>query len=113
MGEHAPIEVQVDASTDVGGGERIGFLHVEHSIDGGKTWKGLGFEQDLEAAVQRTFTITSGAAGVPTIVRVRVAYRGGAAGDVDFSGKPIQWDGSWGSWAEPPARSVAISVQAR
>ncbi len=104
------VKVTVRASTDAGAGEAVGFLHVEFSADGGKTWIGLCYEQNQGPSVARPLTLTTGAAGTKTLLRARAAYRGGAAGDVDFKGEPIKWDGSWGTWAEPPARTVTIEV---
>ncbi len=42
--------------------------------------------------------------------RILVAFRGGKAGDVDFNGTPIQWDGSWGKWESPPTKIATIDV---
>lgn len=105
-----PIKVTVRASTDAGAGEQIGFLHVEGSVDSGKTWNGLCFEQNLGPATARSLSITTGAAGTKTMVRARVAYRGGKAGDVDFKGGAIKWQDSWTSWGEPPARIVTVEI---
>lgn len=107
---NAPIRVTVRASTDAGSGEQIGFLHVEGSTDGGKTWNGLCFMQDLGAATTRTLSVTTGAPGTKTVVRARVAYRGGKAGDVDFKGAAIKWQDTWSSWAEPPARIATVEI---
>jgi hypothetical protein len=99
----------VDANTDANDGEHIGFLHAEFSIDGGKNWTPV-YWQGLGASVQKTFDFKAGAAGSSSLVRVRVAFRGGKAGDVDFAGKPIAWDASWSKWETPPTRKLAISV---
>jgi hypothetical protein len=107
---HQSVKVVVRASTDAGAGEQIGFLHVETSQDGGKTWTGLCFEQNQGVAASRTLSVTTGDAGTETLVRARVAYRGGAAGDVDYSGAAIKWQGSWNEWAEPPARIAKVAV---
>ncbi len=107
---HQPVKVIVRASTDAGAGEQIGFMHVEYSNDGGKTWTGLSFEQNQGAAASRTLSVTVGDAGTTTLVRARVAYRGGAAGDVDYTGSAIKWQDSWNNWAEPPARVAKIEV---
>lgn len=107
---HQPVKVVVRASTDAGAGEQIGFLHVEYSNDGGKTWAGLCFEQNQGAATSRTLSVTAGDAGTATLVRARVAYRGGAAGDVDYTGAAIKWQDTWNNWAEPPARVVKVEV---
>ena len=107
---NTPIKVTVRASTDAGGGEQIGFLHVEFSVDDGQTWKGLCFEQNLGPATARTLSVTTGAAGSKTMVRARVAYRGGKAGDVDFKGAAIKWQDTWSNWAEPPARIATVDI---
>ena len=64
------------------------------------------------AAATRALDFRTSAAGLPALVRVRAAFRGGAAQDVDFAGKPIDWGGSWGAWTTPPAKQVTISVAA-
>jgi hypothetical protein len=104
------IEVSVRASTDAGAKEQIGFLHVEYSIDGGKTWRGLCYEQSQGTKAVRPLGVVTGAAGTKVLVRARAAYRGGAAGDVDFSGAAIKWQGSWDKWSEPPARLATVEV---
>ncbi len=108
-----PIEVSIHASTDAAPGEQIGFLHVQFSIDGGGVWTGLCYEQNLGPAVARRFSITIGPAGSKTLVRARVAFRGGAAGDVDYTGAPIKWQDSWEKWQRPPARRVETAVVAQ
>lgn len=107
---NTPIKVTVRASTDAGAGEQIGFLHVEFSIDDGKTWKGLCFEQNLGPATARVLSVTTGTAGSKTMVRARVAYRGGKAGDVDFKGGAIKWQDTWNNWAEPPSRIATVEI---
>jgi hypothetical protein len=107
------LEVTVRASTDAGAKEQVGFLHVEFSLDDGKTWTGLCYEQNVGASAVRPLGLTTGAAGTKVIIRARAAYRGGAAGDVDFSGAAINWGDSWGKWATPPARTVTTEIVAR
>ena len=109
---HGGVHVEVTAATNAGDAEQIGFFQAEYSVDGGKTWVPVYAEQ-LGASAKRDVNFTAGAAGVPALVRVRVAFRGGKAGDVDFAGKPIAWGGSWGSWETPPARQVSIPVKAQ
>ena len=46
--------------------------------------------------------------GGKAIVRVRVAFRGGAAGDVDYKGGAIQWDDSWQKWRSPTTKYAII-----
>ena len=107
----AQLDVVIAASTDVSDGERIGFLHSEYSLDGGKTWISFTFEEKLGRTATRTLALTAGAAGSKVIMRVRVAFRGGASGDVDFKGGAIQWATTWEKWLTPPARSQIIYVR--
>lgn len=103
------VKVTVTATTDANDSEHVGFLHAEFSVDGGKNWTPVYWD-NLARSVQKSFDFTAGPGGSTAIVRLRVAFRGGKAGDVDFAGKPIAWDGSWGKWTEPPARQVTIMV---
>jgi hypothetical protein len=32
---------------------------------------------------------------------------------VDYTGKIIDWDGSWNKWQEPPAKFFSIAVVAK
>ena len=105
------LEVLIATSTDVPDGERIGFLHSEYSLDGGKTWNSFTFEEKLGRSASRTLVLTAGKAGTKVIVRARVAFRGGAAGDVDFKGGAIQWATTWEKWLTPPARNQIIYVK--
>lgn len=106
------ISIPVIAKTDVGGGERIGFFHGEYSIDGGKTWTGFCFEANLSASVTRQAHIKSGEAGSTIVIRIRIAFRDGAAGDVDYTGSAIKWKDSWEAWGEPPAKYFRVPVGA-
>ncbi len=106
----AGIQVSVRVSTDAGAGEQIGFLHVEYSSDDGKTWVGLCYEQNDGPAVTRHFSLSTGEADSKTLVRARVAFRGGVAGDVDYTGAAIRWNDSWRQWRQPPARWAEIVV---
>ncbi len=103
------VHVEVTVRTTARDGEQIGFFQAEYSADGGKTWVPVYAENLGKAAVQPVNFKTS-AEGIPGLVRVRVAFRGGKAGDVDFAGKPIAWGGSWGTWETPPARQASIAV---
>ena len=98
------------ASTDAGASEQVGFLHIEYSVDNGKTWTALCFDQNLGSSAVRTLRVPTGSAGKRMIIRARAAYRGGVAGDVDYRGGAIQWQTSWESWGEPPARTAVIDV---
>ncbi len=102
--------VTVVASTDAGQGERVGFFQVEASVDGGKTWSAVCYLDNLGNNISRPVSLKAGAAGTQVRVRVRVAFRAGAAADVDYTGAAIRWAESWDKWQEPPAKSVAIAV---
>ena len=104
------ITVTTSASTDAGGGEQLGFYHVEYSTDGGASWTAFCYDVNVGTSATRSPTITAGAAGTTIIVRARIAYRGGGAGDVDYNGSAINWGGSWNSWGTPPAKYLSISV---
>jgi hypothetical protein len=106
------ISVLVKASTDAGGGERIGFFHADYSVDNGTTWTAISYATNEGPATTHTATFKVGAAGSTTVVRVRVAFRGGKAGDVDFNGKGIEWQTTWNSWQAPPAKEFAIRIVA-
>ena len=103
------VHVDVTASTDASDGEQIAFFHPEYSIDGGKTWTPV-YAEKVGRATTRGFDFSAGAEGSKALVRVRIAFRGGKAGDVDFAGKPIAWGGSWGKWETPPAKHASISI---
>ena len=115
----APAEVKpgtgfqavVTASTDAGGGEQIGFLHIEYSVDGGKTWTSHCYEEKVGNSATRTVDLLAGIRGAKIIVRTRVAFRGGKAGDVDYLGGPIQWNETWEKWLSPSARVRIIYVK--
>lgn len=102
--------VAVAASTDAGGGERIGFLQVEASMDEGKTWSAMAFLDNLEASHRQEIYLKSDASGMVK-VRARVAFRDGLAGDVDYTGAAILWDASWSDWGQPPAKIASIKVR--
>jgi hypothetical protein len=105
------LKVAVAASTDATDGERIGFLHSEYSLDGGKTWTSVTYEQKLGRTATRILTLTAGAEGTKVIVRARAAFRDGKAGDVDFKGGAIDWGNSWEKWLTPPARNHIIYIR--
>ena len=86
---------------------------MEYSQDSGGTWTGLCYEQDIGSVATRQFSITTGMAGSKTLVRGRVAFRGGVAGDVDYNGAAIKWQDSWQKWRQPPARWAETVVMAR
>ena len=107
------INVSVLASTNAGGGEQVGFFHGEYSVDSGKTWTGFCFAENVGTSTTRVASFTTGPAGSKVLVRVRIAYRGGLAGDVDFNGMPIKWTESWIKWQEPPAKITTTTVVAQ
>jgi hypothetical protein len=104
------VKVAVIASTDAVDGEQIGFLHADYSIDDGKTWTQFFYENDSGAELARSVSFSVGAKGVKTLIRARVAFQGGKAGDVDFKGNAIQWSGTWEKWRTPPTRFAIIYV---
>jgi len=106
------IHVEVSAATDATDAEQIGFLHAEYSVDGGKTWLPV-YAENLGRKGTKAVDIPAGAEGTKALVRARVAFRGGKAGDVDFSGAPIKWGDSWGKWTTPPAKAATIYVTAK
>lgn len=106
-----PITVSIAASTDFGGGEQIGFLHSEYSVDGGKTWKQFTYVTNVGAKTEHGLTFDAGAKGTKVLVRARIAFRGGKAGDVDFAGKKIEWDKTWNGWGEPPTKVASAVVE--
>lgn len=106
------INAVITAATEATDAEQIAFLHTEYSLDGGKTWVPV-YAEKLGRKAHRTVNIPAGSEGTKVHVRVRVAFRGGKAGDVDFAGKPILWDSSWGKWETPPAKTAVINVTAR
>ena len=105
------IEVSFIANTEAGQGERVGFLHAEFSSDGGKTWTPLCYLEDVGAEITRVCTVKAGPAGTTLRLRVRVAFRGGLAGDVDYAGAAIRWKDTWENWSQPPAMFAVIAVR--
>lgn len=105
----AKIKITILASTDARG-ERVGFLHGEYSIDDGKTWTGFCYEENAGSSATRSVSFKVGALGSKALVRVRVAYRGGVAGDVDFRGEAIRWTDTWSKWEEPPAKITVTTI---
>lgn len=106
------VQVIVAASTDATDGEQIGFFHPEYSTDGGRTWVPV-YAEKVGRSATRAVNFMAGAEGSKALVRVRIAFRGGKAGDVDFAGTPLAWGGSWGKWETPPAKNASISVTAK
>lgn len=104
------LSISVFASTNAGGGEQIGFFHGEYSTDGGKTWTGFCYAENVGTAATRIARFTTGDSGSTVLVRVRIAFRGGAAGDVDFNGATISWADTWTNWREPPAKVATTTV---
>jgi hypothetical protein len=104
------IDVVLVASTYAGQGERIGLLQADFSTDGGSSWAGLCYMDNLGPETRQERIIEAGPEGTIVMVRLRVAFRDGLAGDVDYRGAAIRWPGPWANWAKPPAKSVAILV---
>ena len=105
----AKIKITILASTDARG-ERVGFLHGEYSIDDGQNWTGFCYEENAGSSATRSVSFKVGAAGSKALVRVRAAYRGGAAGDVDCNGEAIRWTDTWSKWQMPPAKITVTSI---
>jgi hypothetical protein len=108
----AAVQVLVAASTDADDGEQIGFFHSEYSTDGGKTWMPV-YAEKVGSAATRPLDFKAGAEGTKILVRSHIAFRGGKAGDVDHTGAPIAWGGSWDKWEAPPAKYLTIRVTAK
>lgn len=104
------VTITVIASTDAADGEQIGFLHADYSTDEGKTWTQFCYAEKSGAELSRSVSFSVGAKGVKTLIRARVAFRGGKAGDVDFKGNAIQWSDTWEKWRTPPTRFAIIYV---
>lgn len=100
------------AGTDAGGGEQVGMFQVDISLDDGRTWTGARYLDGLGASTTQGIDIPIGPTTSPVRMRVRVAFRGGAAGDVDYRGAAIRWKESWEKWEEPPAKSLVVKVVA-
>lgn len=109
----APVTVALAAGTDAGQGERIGMFQADLSTDGGRTWAGFCYMDNIGPTTRQERTITAGAAGSAIKVRLRVAFRDGLAGDVDYRGAAIRWHAEWAKWQSPPAKTVTIPVAAR
>jgi hypothetical protein len=107
----APVAVVLIASTDAGQSERIGMFQADFSVDGGRTWAGLCYLDNIGADSRQERTITAGPAGTAVKVRLRVAFRDGLAGDVDYRGAAIRWHAEWARWQDPPAKTVTIEVK--
>ena len=107
----AAVHVSIMALTDANDGEQIGFLHAEYSLDGGKTWIAICFEEKAGLQLERGADFQAGAAGSKVLVRARVAFRGGKAGDVTYKGTPIAWDDSWANYRAPSGKFMIIYVR--
>ncbi len=105
--------VTISASTDAGQGEQVGFLQAESSMDGGKTWTAIFYLQKSGPKVVQHTSLKPGPVGTTVKLRVRAAFRDGLAGDVDFNGAALRWDGSWKAWQTPPAKQASITVTGR
>lgn len=102
--------VTVTASTDAGEGEQIGFCQMDASHDGGRTWVPMAYLSNVGTSVRHPIHLQAGAEGSNVRVRVRVAFRDGLAGDVDYDGAAIKWEDSWAKWDEPPTKTAVVRV---
>ena len=107
-----PFDVILAVGTDAGQGEQVGFLQADMSVDGGKVWTPVCYLTNLGASSRQAQSLKPGPTGSTVRLRVRAAFRGGLAGDVDFSGAALRWHDTWADWAEPPARTATITVKA-
>jgi len=103
------VHVSVAVSTDAADAEQIGFLHAEYSTDNGKTWQS-SYAENAGRVATRALDFKVGGEGSRALVRVRIAFRGGKSGDVDYAGAPIKWGESGGKWETPPAKFATIIV---
>ena len=106
------INITTSASTDATDGEQIGFFHAEFSTNNGASWTGICFDENTGASTEHSTTLKAGPVGSTVLVRLRIAFRGGKARDVDFNGKAIDWEGSWTKWGQPPAKFSRIPITA-
>lgn len=107
--ENQEVAVIIEANTDAVG-EQVGFLQVEFSIDEGRTWKAVCYLQNSGQRVVQPAQIKPGPSGSVIKIRARAAFRDGLAGDVDYRGAAIMWQGNWKRWETPPAKRVLIKV---
>jgi hypothetical protein len=104
------LQVTISANTNAGNGEQVGFLQADSSIDGGTTWVALCYLQNSGPQVAQEVTLNTKPTTTGVQLRARVAFRDGLAGDVDFNGAAIRWQGSWNAWEAPPAKMVSVKV---
>ena len=112
IGAGQPLSIVISASTDAGQGEQVGFLQAEVSMDEGKTWTAICYLQKSGPRVAQQASLKPGPAGTAVKLRARAAFRDGLAGDVDYSGAPIHWEGSWTDWKAPPGKHARVVVTA-
>lgn len=87
------VHVVVAAGTVAIDREQNSILQAECSSVGGKTWVPF-YAEKVGRALTRAIDFKAGATGSQSMVRARMAYRGGKSGDVDFVGKPLDWGGT-------------------
>jgi len=109
MQEDQEVSLTIEASTDAVG-EQVGFLQVEFSIDGGRTWTAICYLQNSGQRVVQPAQLKPGPPGSVIELRARAAFRGGLAGDVDYRGAAILWQLSWVEWKTPPTKYAKILV---
>jgi hypothetical protein len=102
--------VIVKASTNAGQGERIGFFQLDALLAGEETWTPICYLNNITERHLQEVPLTAGNAGEEIKVRVRVAFRDGLAGDVDYTGAAIRWEDTWENWDVPPAKDTTISI---
>ncbi len=107
------VAVALVAGTKAGAHEQVGLLHVDVSRDGGGTWEGLRYLDNLGAETRQEFSLKMGPVGSVLVLRARVAFRGGLAGDVDVTGAAIRWHDVWADWLEPTTRRGVIRARER
>jgi hypothetical protein len=103
------VVITTNAQTNAGGGEQIGFYHLEVSTNGGSSWSAVAYDANVGTSATRNIYVTAGAVNTQIVVRMRLAYRYGSAGDVDFNGNGINWGGTWGSWGSSPYNETKTS----
>ncbi|WP_415907023.1 beta strand repeat-containing protein [Oleiharenicola sp. Vm1] len=106
------VSITASAATDGYDSEQIGFWHVQYSTDGGASWNWGSSDVNVGANRSQTYNITAGGTGSTVVLRAKPAFRGGAAGDVDYNGGAIDWGGSWDTWGTPPAKYAYVSIVA-
>lgn len=106
-----PIQVEVTAFTRLRDGEHVAFLQVEKSLNNGQSWEAIAYKSGMARRGDHWFQLEVGSTPQEILIRARAAFRDGAAGDVDQHGQRLDWDGTWESWAQPPAITATVTVR--